>query len=254
MSKRALIIGVNYRGTQHALNGCINDAHHIRDYLMSNGFAPENISLITDDTHIKPTRNNILLAISNLVLSGDKDLFFHYSGHGSYIYDKDGDEADSFDECLVPVDYDTQGMIKDDNIRSVLSLMKSNQHMVCILDCCHSGTGVDMGYNAYLNLNKQLVMKSDSNYIKLDGSIVMFSGCQDYQYSADAMVNGKYQGAMSWAFLDAVKTLDPSLHTYRNILTYIRKLLKESEFDQYPNLSSNYPIDLDWGIHKNTRS
>jgi len=34
--------------------------------------------------------------------AGDK-LFFHYSGHGGQQRDRDGDEADDFDEILLPL-------------------------------------------------------------------------------------------------------------------------------------------------------
>ena len=42
---------------------------------------------------------------------------FHYFGHGSqqekrYI----GEEVDGYDETLVPLDYETQGMIVDNEI------------------------------------------------------------------------------------------------------------------------------------------
>ncbi len=33
--KKALIIGINYAGTENALNGCINDAMNVRDFLVN---------------------------------------------------------------------------------------------------------------------------------------------------------------------------------------------------------------------------
>ena len=41
-------------------------------------------------------------------------LFFHYSGHGSQVKDKDGDEIDGLDETILPVDFQKSGMIIDD--------------------------------------------------------------------------------------------------------------------------------------------
>ena len=55
-----------------------------------------------------------------LIISDAKTLFFHYSGHGSYIKDENGDEVDGKDECLCPIDYAYSGMIIDDEIKGIL--------------------------------------------------------------------------------------------------------------------------------------
>jgi len=34
----------------------------------------------------------------------------------------------------------------------------------------------------------------------------MFSGCKDEQTSADAFIAGKHVGAMSWSFLETMRT------------------------------------------------
>ena len=45
-------------------------------------------------------------------------LFFHYSGHGSYILDKDGDEIDGCDEMIVSSDMYS---ITDDELKSIIN-------------------------------------------------------------------------------------------------------------------------------------
>lgn len=47
--------------------------------------------------------------------------------------------------------------------------------------------------------------------------VTMFSGCRDDQTSADANISGASVGAMSWAFLEAMKR-DPA-PTYLNVST-----------------------------------
>lgn len=37
-------------------------------------------------------------------------------------------------------------------------------------------------------------------------SVFMFSGCKDEQTSADAFIAGKHVGAMSWSFLETMRT------------------------------------------------
>ena len=75
--KRALLVGINYRGTKSELSGCINDVENVKKYLLKRGYSEENIVVLTDDTPVKPTKSNILKCILDLILSGDKHLFFH---------------------------------------------------------------------------------------------------------------------------------------------------------------------------------
>ena len=47
-------------------------------------------------------------------------IFLHYSGHGTKIRDDDGDEADGYDEALCPRDFQSAGMIRDDDLYDIL--------------------------------------------------------------------------------------------------------------------------------------
>jgi hypothetical protein len=94
--KKALIIGISYAGTEHALNGCINDAMNVRDFLVNErGFPPPgegDMTILTDDpenegTELYPTHDNILAAfkwLSSDNESGDV-LWLSYSGHGGWL-------------------------------------------------------------------------------------------------------------------------------------------------------------------------
>lgn len=74
-------------------------------------------------------------------------LVFHYSGHGSRQRDYHGDEVDGYDETLCPLDFETQGMIVDDEINA--AIVKPIPHGVklhAIIDSCHSGTVLDLPF------------------------------------------------------------------------------------------------------------
>lgn len=241
MTKKALLIGINYNGTSSKLNGCINDVHNVEKELIKRGYLSENITVITDDTPIKPTRSNILSNFLELILSNAKDLYFHYSGHGSYMRDVNGDEKDGRDECLVPVDYKTSGMVLDDELKGILCSLSKNQKMMCVLDCCHSGTGVDLAYNLY-DRGNNFSMRKDRKCQITRGECVMFSGCEDRDTSADAYIGGKYQGAMTHSFLEA---LNQGSNTYEDLIKNIRKNLKEGGYSQVCQFSSGKKIDLE---------
>ena len=79
-------------------------------------------------------------------LRGDS-LFFHYSGHGSRLHDDNGDEASGWDDALVPLDYETRGLILDDEVFVRLCApLQAGVQLTCVMDCCHSATILDLPY------------------------------------------------------------------------------------------------------------
>ena len=77
---------------------------------------------------------------------GDR-LVFHFSGHGSYTADVDGDENDGADEliCLYDMDWDKpDSYLLDDELRAWTAEVPEGVHLSVILDSCHSGTGTRM--------------------------------------------------------------------------------------------------------------
>lgn len=77
------------RGSDCALNGCINDAHCMAFLLTSKfGFRQENMRMLLDDNpnfNERPTRQNMMQGFQWLIAGcqpGDS-LFFHYSGGSS---------------------------------------------------------------------------------------------------------------------------------------------------------------------------
>ena len=249
-TKKALLVGINYRGTSSALNGCINDVQSMKAYLRKNGYKTRDLTIMTDDTEVKPTRSNIITALLNLLLSGADQLFFHYSGHGSWEWDVSGDERDGRDESLVPLDYQDAGMLTDDQLRGLLTFMHPNSKFTVILDCCHSGTGMDLTYNLRTRtrwvrgMRKRVTsMYKDRRYTDTPGQVIMLSGCLDKQYSADAYEEGKYQGAMTFCLLKALKSKESE--TWGQLIVQIQKLLKKNRYAQIANLTSGQALDLD---------
>jgi hypothetical protein len=76
-----------------------------------------------------------------------RTIHVHYSGHGAYVKDENGDEEDGYDETLVPVDYYKKGQITDDDVfKKLVSKMPEGATLTCLMDCCHSGTVLDLPY------------------------------------------------------------------------------------------------------------
>ena len=134
--RKALLIGINYTGSPHQLNGCINDALNVRDYLVRDrGFSSDqrDMVMLTDSpqnkgTPYEPTQANMLAAFQWLVTMnrpGDS-LWLSYSGHGGQVRDPDGDRDSGFDDTICPLDFMERGQITSDTVcfSPVLSLKR----------------------------------------------------------------------------------------------------------------------------------
>ena len=253
MVKKALLIGINYKGSLDELRGCINDIRNINDILKNNcDYCEKNIKLLTEeDNNELPTRGNIEKNINWLlsgVVEGDT-LFFYYSGHGSNVDDNNGDESDKKDEVLVPLDYDKSGVITDDWLyNNMIKRVPKNVTLIGFTDACHSGTMVDLKYNIRskceymrggLELGIQYNSKEWSNRYSLsleksevvNGNVYFFSGCQDQEYSADAYIGNTFQGAFSYCLIELIKNnmvkLEDGSVRYINKRIKLRNVLKE---------------------------
>ncbi len=153
--KLALLVGIEHYGLRYTpavpaheqwsqLDGSRNDVTLIKAELERRGF---DVLTLVDE---QATHKAIVEAFQKqLVDKADKDavLFFHYSGHGQQIPDDNGtpDEADGYDEALVP--FDNLGIknyanhIRDDELGGLIAqAAKKTDNIVISLDSCHSGT------------------------------------------------------------------------------------------------------------------
>jgi hypothetical protein len=240
--KKALLIGINYNGTPYQLAGCINDANNLRNVLVGKyGFSNFNVNLLTDNTVIKPTRDNILNNIRAMLQgaqSGDV-LFLSFSGHGTNVADRNSDEKDKRDEVLVGCDMKS---IVDDELKQLLmTFLKPTVTLIVLSDSCFSGTVFDLKYQ-YMDTQYNTQFINNGQSAATPGTVVLISGCQDNQYSADAYINNTSQGAMTWAFLaQLVATPRP---TWKNLVAGMRTLLKGRKFTQVPQLSTGKLMDV----------
>ena len=246
MSKIALLIGINYKGTDAELSGCINDIDNTKEVLKSvYHYEENNIVCLTDETEMKPTANNIiseLIKLSERSYSEEiKEVWISYSGHGTYVKDKNNDEDDNKDECLVPLDYNVSGLISDDILNQVLGLMNPNTNVVVIVDACHSETMLDLPFR-YISGQKNVI---ENENCKVMCNCVMISGCKDTQTSSDAynINNSKeFSGAMTTSLLESLKKFNYTITCWR-LLKEMRGFLKRRKFSQVPQISCTQKLN-----------
>jgi hypothetical protein len=233
--KRALLIGINYPNTPNQLQGCINDVVEMKSLIIdAYGFNPNTIvTLRDDDPSNMPTRARILQELKILLANATltTQIFLHYSGHGTNITDTGTDETDRLDECIVPSDYLTAGLITDDEINVIANGLKGIG--IAIFDCCRSGTIMDLPFTGITTHS-------------IEG-FYCFSGCRDNQDAVEETMGtsgsntGLPQGAMTMTFISTLRALNyyPTVPTlYNAILTN----LQQGGYSQTPQLTSTVPV------------
>lgn len=135
-TRRALVVGINYPGTPYALSGCVADADLWLDALDARGFA------VTRCTNENATRGAILAYLGAMVRDSKPGdcVAYVYSGHGTYLRDPSGDEADGYDEAQCPWDFDSGAYLIDDDLRAVAAGLPAGAGFTTFSDSCHSAT------------------------------------------------------------------------------------------------------------------
>ncbi|KAI0037129.1 caspase domain-containing protein [Vararia minispora EC-137] len=198
--KKAVCIGINYIGSSHSLDETYN-------------FPREQIMVLTDDSpeeRNQPTQKNIVSALQWLTHDAQPhdSLFIHYSGHGGQIQDQDGDEVDGLDEIIFPVDYQEAGIILDDALHDCLiKPLPACCRLTAVFDSCHSGSVLDL---VYLYHSDGRIMGTDvtpqfKQRKMTPAEVICWSGSSDAGLAADASINGLQVGAMSYAFVRALR-------------------------------------------------
>jgi hypothetical protein len=265
MAKKALLMGLNrYRVPGADLRGCVNDVLDLGTVLEGVfGFEPSDITTLIDYDATKAAMQREMEAFVRGAAAEDT-LFLHYSGHGSNVPDKDGDEADHRDEILCPTDLDWEDPLTDDWIRDLFDEMPEGTKLTVIMDCCHSGTvtrrieppGPSESIDRFLPCPLDLVaveagrtLRGDiqslrkakkreavaSDIVDVDIPEVLITGCRDTQTSADAFIDGDYHGALTYSLVTAMRQVGGTI-TYRDLHDRATELLAGGGYSQVPQL------------------
>lgn len=264
MARKALCIGINnYPGTGMDLQGCVNDATDWAAELTARGF---KVASLLDE---QATKAAMMKAMGDLIGKASKGdtLVITFSGHGTYQPDTDGDEVDGLDEALCPYDLQIQGeALTDDEIHTLFLTRKSGVRIVLISDSCHSGT-VTRAAKAEKDadsrprfmpmgnwLPDKLLPKNRAGKVAatMTGPVgtsplaaacsnalgdLLLSGCKEgpNNFSYDARIKGRFNGAFTHYALKALKSMKPGA-TYADWHKTITKYLPSASYPQSPQL------------------
>lgn len=230
--KRAFLVGISdYQSTStikipyswNNIHGS-NDIALLTPTLMSHGF---QITSITDK---EATAKNIRQQLSKFISSckpGDI-VYLHFSCHGQPVEDLDGDEADGWDEALIPIDawkvylkgkYQGENHIIDDELHQFLlslrTVLGKNGHVIVAIDACHAGTtyrgeenedsvitrGTNKGFSKRgLKFVPKIDRRGRFKVAKSStmSDICVIEACRSYQINNEINCNGTYYGSLSY--------------------------------------------------------
>lgn len=150
-----------------------------------------------------------------------------------------------FDSCHsgtaldLPYIYSTQGILKEPNLAK-----EAGQGLLGVISSYSQG---DLGgvANNIMGFFKKATSGEDAHNRALAtktsaADVIMLSGSKDDQTSADATIASQATGAMSWAFITALKKKPQQ--SYVQLLNSIRDELS-TRYTQKPQLSCSHPLN-----------
>ncbi len=254
----ALTIGLNavdpehYDGWSGELNACEADAEDMANIATSQKF--KVTTLLTKDA----TREQVIEKIRNAARTlKSGDIFMvSYSGHGGQLPDLNNDEPDGQDETWCLFD----GELVDDEIYALWGEFAQGVRILDFSDSCHSGTvAKEAYYQGKVNIRSSNIDSSGIKYRfmpsnialrtyranrdfynpilknkelkgsedKVKASVLLISGCQDQQFSADGDFNGLFTSQLLKVWKDGLFS--------GNYKRFHKAIIKRMPPDQQPN-------------------
>lgn len=218
-----LVIALDYDYVPGSELTCTKDASVMVGIVERAGVT--DITVVTDKNTLGqpcfPTREVILRHIRKVgqrCRPGDWFIFF-YAGHGVNVVDCDGDEADGFDEAFVTPSNDgkllDKAVLLDDDFAKALDVsIPLETRILCICDCCHSGTIVDI----------------DSFHFR--HNIYSISASQDHEEAEDTKRGGVLTQALKTAIQHLTLKHGESFYSLKKVVDKCRKVSRSITQEQ----------------------
>lgn len=182
-------IAIDYKGTGNELT-CTKDGRNMLDLWQACGQPQQNVRQLFDNDGNKAAVTQAIQELGSQCGPGDYFILY-YSGHGTSVPDKSGDEEDGKDEALCLVtpsgEIDWNAFMTDDELAELLGdTLAEGVRCIVLSDCCHSGTITDF----------------DSSEAWHGTKAVSISGCTDSQTSGDTGNGGIFTHSLLLAIAD----------------------------------------------------
>ncbi len=247
------------------LPGAERDARAVRDVLVSRwGFPEENVRLLLNaEATGAAIESGLRDWLQNSVRPGD-EVIFYFAGHGSQIWDENGDEDDGLDETIAPADVDPMNPdfdIVDEVLGEWLRALPTS-NVQYVHDNCNAGTGTrdvtpfsrarklardpnDLPGAGSTGRRALPGQDEDTSGFDFEGvDILEIGASQPNQAAVDAYFEGTdgsesfHGGAFTTFLVQQLWRAEPGT-TYREVFQEVREALRKNRFNQDPYLSES---------------
>ena len=246
------------------LPGAERDALAMRDVLVARwGFPEENVRvLLNHDATRAGIEAGLREWLPENARPGDQ-VVFYFAGHGSQVWDMNGDEDDGLDETIAPADVDPMNAdfdIVDEDLGEWLRALPTT-NVWYVHDNCNAGTGTrdvtpfsrarklgrdPNGLPGATTTGRRALpgQAEDVSGFDLDGvDLLEIGASQPNQAAVDAFFEGVdgsepfHGGAFTTFLVQQLWRADPQ-STYATVFEEVRESLRKNRFNQDPYLST----------------
>lgn len=231
--KRAFMVGISHYDT--ALTGYQwNNIHGAEDVRLLSPILKKQGFDLTTLTDEQATFENITSQLSQFISKTRKGdiVYIHFSTHGQPVEDLDGDEADGWDEAIVPIDayklykkgvYEGKNHLIDDQLNQYVKKLRekigTSGFLYVVIDACHAGraykgfddntrgTRVGFSYNNKIfkpSPNKRTNYQIDSS--PMMANVLFIEACRSDQINMEIKVGDKLYGPLSFNISQALSS------------------------------------------------
>jgi hypothetical protein len=241
------------------LHGAERDARIVKQVLVERwGLAePNSLTLLGRAATKQAIREAITGWLAARARPGDVAIFY-FAGHGSQVFDLEGDEPDGLDETLAPADVlplSSANDIRDDELRAWLATVRSE--VVVILDSCHSGTATRAGSGyrtrslerplppedgreperVRLRYDAEVMGDGEPRVVELAASAPNESALEGPLADPDPGDSaGPHGGAFTHFLVEELRVAPPAA-TYEDLVGAVARHLRDREIAQSPRVS-----------------
>ncbi len=268
--KRALVVAIGeYPESGNWTNiSSENDIPLVRQTLLNQGFAEENILVIKNE---QATKEGIINAFNDHLVDKIKPgdiVYVHFSSHGQQMFDASGDEVDGYDEAIVPYNanldyergvYEGENHLNDDEVGEILTNIRKklgpDGSLLNIIDACHSGTatrglakarGTKTRMEPYEYQPKtefdveehSFIGNSDEDQNMLSPMVVISGASADELNYETQDENGNNVGSLTYAFTKVLSEIEGTV-SYRELFDQIKIVMNRVAKNQTPQIEGD---------------
>lgn len=215
--KRALLIGLNYKGTDYSLDGCEADIRDISSRMLSKGV---KVTQIKDEDQLGAVEFLYLLEQFSKIQTNRDTFYLYYSGHGTQLYNRQ--ERDRYDEALC-LNKGGIEVVTDDALRAVLNKFKGT--VIVFLDSCFSG-GMERTTFPYskkvLPSQVSINQSVEAEPQQVTTRLMYVCGCAEDEVSYDLGTNGAFTASL-------VKFYDQNKRTLKSLINSISRDIQQMQ-------------------------